>query len=684
MRDKEEHILNLEETIKEKDRSIENLEATLRNRDLLTSRLEAILRSRDKYLRRIEVGVTERDRTISDLEATLSRIYDSHGWNVLLLYYEVRNKILPANTLREKAAKSFWNILRHKKLRQRKSADQSGSVTNQSNRPSLSQTPAYPLTVGVETIARKTIEDLKPLEFPIFNDCRVSIIIPVWNKWQYTYNCLRSLLENTEHVAYEVVTVDDGSTDETSQMLSMVKHIGVVKNKKNLGFSKACNEGAKYAKGDYILFLNNDTEVTKGWLDSMVKLIDADETIGAVGAKLVFSDGTLQEAGSIIWSDGLTLCYGRGEDPDAPEFSYIRDVDYCSAACLLIRKDLFVRLGGFDEIYSPAYYEDADLCLGVKSLGYRVVFHPEVKVIHHEFATSTKATAVQLYLSNQGKFAKKWNRTLEKQPPPRPEIILLARDSRPGSRVLIVDDVIPASHLGSGFQRFNLLLKYLAESGYVVTFFPLSDSFPYQPCTRELQFMGIEVFYGKDLNIYELLQGRREMYDVVLVSRPHNASRLLKDLRRYFSKAFIVYDTQGIYASREVVGLNPGEKTITDEEEKMILQELEPLKYADAIIAASVYEKTQLEKYGFTNIFVWGYPLEPKAPKSHFSDRTDLEFLAGTLDQHLWRDLQNNELNTIREQYNPEEKKRVLAQFLEGGIRSKFKHLLGQENLTRD
>ena len=159
---------------------------------------------------RIEAGVTEKDRAISALEAnlreknaTLFHIYDSHGWKTLLVYYKVRNKILPPNTWREKAARSVWNIFRKKKPAQEKVPDQNRSIGTQSIKQ-LSPPPES------ETVPKMSVNDLEPLEFPVFHDPRVSIIVPVCNKWEYTYNCLRSLLEHTGKVPYEVIMGVDG------------------------------------------------------------------------------------------------------------------------------------------------------------------------------------------------------------------------------------------------------------------------------------------------------------------------------------------------------------------------------------------------------------------------------------------------------------------------------------------
>ena len=488
-------------------------------------------------------------------------------------------------------------------------------------------------TLGIAPVESLGDDQMGPLRFTAVAHPKVSIVIPTWNRAVYLYYCLKSLTENTYGVPYEVVVVDDGSTDETSELLNRTENIRVIKNELNLGFVKACNRGARDAKGDYLLFLNNDTQVTEDWLRTMVDLTDADQTIGAVGAKLILPDGTLQEAGSIIWKDGSALGYGRGEDPDAPPFCYLRDVDFCSGACLLVRKEIFSKLGGFDEVYSPAYYEDADLCLGIRSLGFRVVYHPDARIIHHEFVSSSREKSMELCLMNQGKFKEKWAKALEDHLPAGPENVLRARDTRKGMRILVLDDVIPASLMGSGYPRANAILRDLAELGHLVTFSPLSaDSFAHQPYTDELKRMGIEVFYGENINIYDLFHERKDFYDAVLISRPHNALRFIEELKKVFPQARIIYDAEAIYANREINRLRlSGIEVKERKQKKMILKELKPMKYADSIMVTSEYERRQILPFRNRDVFVWGYPLEVKIPKKAFSERKELLFVGGFL-----------------------------------------------------
>jgi cellulose synthase/poly-beta-1,6-N-acetylglucosamine synthase-like glycosyltransferase len=212
-------------------------------------------------------------------------------------------------------------------------------------------------------------EDFAPFALPSSDTPRVSIVIPVYNKIAYTSACLRSIAEHAGTIPFEIIIVDDGSTDATPQRLADVAGIRVVRNVENLGFVGSCNAGAAIAHGELLLFLNNDTRVTAGWLDALVHCLDSAPHAGLVGAKLVYPDGRLQEAGGIVFDDGSGWNYGRFDDPDHPRYAFRREADYCSGAAILLRGELFRRLGGFDTRYAPAYYEDTDLAFAVRTAG---------------------------------------------------------------------------------------------------------------------------------------------------------------------------------------------------------------------------------------------------------------------------------------------------------------------------
>ena len=229
------------------------------------------------------------------------------------------------------------------------------------------------------------IDKYRKINFLIQKEPIVSIIIPVYNQFEYTYNCLRSISERTgNEIPYELIIADDCSKDQTMDMEKVAIGITVIHNKKNLRFLKNCNNAARYARGRYILFLNNDTQVQNDWLKSLVNLIESDDEIGMVGSKLLYPDGSLQEAGGIVWKDASAWNYGNRKNPSLPEFNYVKEVDYISGASIMIRKSLWNMIGGFDERFCPAYCEDSDLAFEVRKHGSKVMYQPASVVVHFE------------------------------------------------------------------------------------------------------------------------------------------------------------------------------------------------------------------------------------------------------------------------------------------------------------
>ncbi|HET9375364.1 MAG TPA: glycosyltransferase, partial [Chthoniobacterales bacterium] len=198
----------------------------------------------------------------------------------------------------------------------------------------------------------------RPIEFAIHSEVEISIVIPVFNQFRFTQACLASIQEHQCSCRFEVIVVDDCSTDESAEALPRIPGIVYLRNERNLGFITSCNRGAEKARGKYLLFLNNDTLVEEDWLSPLLDTFAEEPQTGIVGSKLVYPDGRLQEAGGIIWRDGSGWNYGKFQDPQRPEYNFMRQMDYCSAAALMIPKALFEELGGFDNVYSPAYYED--------------------------------------------------------------------------------------------------------------------------------------------------------------------------------------------------------------------------------------------------------------------------------------------------------------------------------------
>jgi len=316
----------------------------------------------------------------------------------------------------------------------------------------------------------------KPLAFPLCANPRASIIIPVWNHWEYTARCLQAILANNQGVPYEVIIVDNGSSDKTGEMLARIENVRVIRNPSNSGYVIACNQGAGIARGKYLVFLNNDAEPLKGWLEELLDTAAMDESVGAVGAKLIYPDGLLQEAGGLIFSDGCGWNFGKGDDPSEEIYNVRCEVDYCSGACLLLKKNLFAALGGFDIRYSPAYYEDADICFSLRSTGYKVVYNPKAQVIHHESVTAgTDMSSVfrQGLETNRKKFAEKWKVELSRQDAPPSEtgkVPVVACRERLTKKEISAEDVLCLLHHARSDREGHFPLALTEKSIFYSSF----------------------------------------------------------------------------------------------------------------------------------------------------------------------------------------------------------------------
>jgi GT2 family glycosyltransferase/glycosyltransferase involved in cell wall biosynthesis len=484
------------------------------------------------------------------------------------------------------------------------------------------------------------------LHFPQCHEPQVSILIPIFNQGEATLACLKSILKNTVALNYEVIVVDDNSSAQTARCLEQVKGLRVLTNKSNLGFLHSCNEAAAVALGEYLLFLNNDTEVTQGWLVALLRIFERRMDAGLVGAKLVYPDGRLQEAGGIIWRDASGVNYGKWDHPDKPEYNYVREVDYCSGACMLIPKALFDRIGGFDAIYAPAYYEDTDLAFKVRKAGRKAYYQPFSVVIHHEgqtSGTSTESGVKRFQLVNQTKFRTKWARDLSRQLAGDASHIRGARQRGPKLRVLVIDARVLCPDQDAGSMRMLSLLLILQELGFQVSFIP-ANLLRVSPYTERMQELGIECLHFPFLPGFDTFFAERgREFDVIVLSRAHVAEEMLPLCRKHTPNTPVIFDTVDLHFLR---GHREAELT-QDEAKRKRAAEMEALELglgsaSDAVVVVSTEERKILkEKLPGHRIALISMIHDVQSEIPPYSSRRDCLFVGGfehtpNVDAMLW------------------------------------------------
>ncbi len=405
---------------------------------------------------------------------------------------------------------------------------------------------------------------------PISGYPLVSIVIPVFNKWEFTEKCLESIAKAVRYPNYEVLVVDNASTDGTQESMKILssgdRRVIYIRNESNLGFVDACNLGADRARGEYVLLLNNDTVVNDGWLESLVAFAEKTPDCGAVGSKLLYPDGRLQEAGGITFADANGWNYGRGMDPNHPKFTFVREVDYVSGASLMVRKSLWEKIGGLDRRYAPAYYEDADLCFAIRKLGYKVYYEPRSSLVHFEGATS--GTNLQqgfkkYQLVNRPKFAEKWEKELASQPRNDPRNVEAASSRGSTARILVVDPILPMFDRAAGSLHLFNILKVLRSLNFSITFIATNLGLHnrYKPILEE---MGIETYagdqeamkyFGHNL-VYPRVDYaslfRERAFDFALIDFWYQAEYYLPLIRKYSPRTRIIIDTEDVHFVREI------------------------------------------------------------------------------------------------------------------------------------
>jgi GT2 family glycosyltransferase len=274
----------------------------------------------------------------------------------------------------------------------------------------------------------------------------VSIIIPCHGQLAHTQTCIRALGE-TLPASFngEIIIVDDASDPDTvaglQELAGSDSRVTLLRNDVNAGFLASVNRAAREATGEFVVLLNNDTIPLTGWLPPLLAPFRDRSDVGAVGGRLIYPDGRLQEAGGLVFRDGSAAKFGWGDpEPDFPLFTVPREVDYCSGCLLAVRRGFFLESGGFDPKYGFGFYEDTDFCFRLRTLDRVVLYEPESVIVHVEGAsagTDLSQGAKRYQALNASLFTQRWQEALARQPE-RPETLNREALQRLSSRSVAV------------------------------------------------------------------------------------------------------------------------------------------------------------------------------------------------------------------------------------------------------
>ena len=451
-----------------------------------------------------------------------------------------------------------------------------------------------------------SIDELWKLNFEFSGtEPDVTIVIPAYGHHEVTADCLvwlyKTILLNES--TCEVLLMDDCSPEPYSEVFGRVQGLKMITNETNLGFLQTCNASLQHALGKDIILLNNDTYPVGKWVDHLRNRKEKVSGSLVIGACLVGLDGLIQESGGIIFSDGSGWNFGRGWELDDPRCTYAREVDYCSGAAILIDGEFARNKGLFDPEFTPAYYEDTDLCFEARRSGGSVWVEPRAIVIHREgvsHGTSTSSGIKRYQEINREKFTTKWARELTDQFPPSADFVLRGRTRGDNKRILLIDEEVPRFDAQSGAFRIYSIMQILRDMNYEVSFLPKNGR-RVAPYTAWLEDIGVEVL-GTIEQYWDYVVSIRDQIKAVWVSRPPVMDALSNRLESDLHGVPVIFDMVDLHQLREI----RQSQVLKSEDLKSESKTLEDrcLLSADHVVAVSEEEAEFARQIGAKSVSV--------------------------------------------------------------------------------
>lgn len=459
---------------------------------------------------------------------------------------------------------------------------------------------------------RGIIAQKDKIVFPEISDTvDLSIVVPVHDQFQMTIHLLEQLSDfawRSDTATCQVVVVDNGSHDLTRKLSDYVENITICREDRALGYPSACNIGANVAVGRIILFCNNDIEVSSRNLQRGVDAFNSDVPIGAISGMIVLMNGQVQEAGSAIYRNAGTTGIGRHADPYSPLLSFRREADFVSGCYLFCKRENFKSVGGFDEEFSPGYYEETDLCLRLAQEGLSIIYDPSLITYHYEYASFSKgrppSISTSLMTRNRELFSRKHSEKLVNFPQPDENINSFCfqrrlRDNR--FSVLLVEDLPVDPKLGSGFVRSRDTIDTLVSLGHRVTV--AVCNFAYSDAHLDLCPKGVNIinlFSGENQNP---LLGSELDFDIVWICRTHNFDRygLMANKAKLVNPDLkLVFDTEALVADRDFAFRKLNHLPIPNDIDLELENELCFQHDPDVYISVSDRDKSRIEEINAT------------------------------------------------------------------------------------